>query len=897
MDKIGTHLWRVPLQRRSTGMAKQHTPTLVREGHLLERAAQLGRLRAEFASVSKTAEGRLLLVSGEAGVGKTALVRHFADEIAPQTRVLFGACDALFTPRPLGPFLDVAHEVGGTLERLSAAGSLPYEFATQLIRDLRASQPTVLILEDLHWADAATLDVLRLLARRVGPSSALVVVTYRDDELDRTHPLRLVLGDLGSAAAIGRIRLVPLSEAAVAELAGQRRIDAADLYRKTSGNPFFVTEVLAAGDDTIPQTVQDAVLARVARLSPTARNLVEAVSIVPTVAESWLIERLRPEAMAMLGEACAAGVLTASASGIAFRHEIARLTIEGSMSHDHRLELHRATVAALLAPPAGAPDPTRLAHHAQLAGDVETVLRFAPEAASRAASMGAHREAAAQYARAVSSVREGSLGQRAELLSRQAAEAFLAGDYDQAIAARGSARECYRQLGDRLHEGDALRAQAANLRCHGLVAEAKEATALGLALLEALPPGPELARAYAQQAMISLNLEDLDDTEHWAKKAMELGERIADQQTIVHVLNTLGTARWLRGDPEGRVLLEKSLRLCKEHDLVEDAGRAHINISWAAVRRHDYAEAEANEREGLAYCLERGLDAWRFEVASHGARRLLDQGSLEEAAQLASMVLASSHTNAVGRTDALATVARIRARRGDPDPRGPLAEACQIAIPTGELQHLLPVGAASAEIAWLEGGPSAARRACEGSDEPLRVAIRCRQSWAIGELAAWRRRAGVDEDAPDDAAEPYALELAGDIAGAVRIWRRLDCRYEAAVVLTCGGNEDGLREALDEFQRLGARTAAAIAARRLRERGARGVSRGPRPSTQKNNGLTTREVEILSLLARGMRNREMAQTLFLSEKTIDHHVSTILRKLGVRSRTEAGATATRLGLT
>jgi DNA-binding CsgD family transcriptional regulator len=390
--------------------------------------------------------------------------------------------------------------------------------------------------------------------------------------------------------------------------------------------------------------------------------------------------------------------------------------------------------------------------------------------------------------------------------------------------------------------------------------------------------------------MLALNVEDLEEAERWGAKALELAERVDDRETLIHALNTVGTARLLRGIDEGMVPLKRSLALSKQWDFDEHAGRAYINIAWALTRLRRYAVAEEFEQEGVEYCLEHGLDAWRFEVLGHQARGRLDLSEWEDVVQTSSTILRTTHTNAVGRVMALVQLAVVRARRGDPDHRAPLEEARDLAAPTGELQHLLPVAAAAAELAWLEGDPKAAAVAAEATDEALEIATRYGSSWAIGELACWRRRAGVQEDAPAVAAGPYRLELAGDSEGAAQAWLDIDCGYEAAVVLCCGGEETGLRRALAEFQRLGARPAAAIAARRLRELGARDLPRGPRESTRLNRSqLTARELQVLDLVAQGLRDAQIAQRLFLSEKTVHHHVSAILRKLGVSSRTQAAA--------
>ena len=562
--------------------------------------------------------------------------------------------------------------------------------------------------------------------------------------------------------------------------------------------------------------------------------------------------------------------------------------MEISLSPPRRVSLHRAALAALSDPRRGPIDPTALSHHAEGAGDVDAVLRFAPQAAAVAAQAQAHREAAAQYARALRFGWALSDEQRAELLSLRSWECFLVGHYADAIETRREALATYRVLGDRLREGDALRAMSSNLRCNGQVAEATETGVAAVAVLERLAPGHELAMAYANRAMLSLNVEDTAGTRRWGAKAQELAERIDDRETLVHAMNSVGTAGYLLGDHDGRHALERSLQLCKEWGFAEQAGRAYIHLAWAGVRVHDYARAEARQREGVEYCLERGLDAWRFEILAHQARRLLDQGYWGDAMDATSTLLRSGTANAVAQTLIFCIVALLRARRGDPDQHGPLADAHAIAAPTGELQHLLPVATASAEIAWLGGGAKAADEARAATDHAMKVALRYGAIPAISELVAWRRRCGVDELGPTDAVGPYALELTGDTAGAAAAWMDIGCQYEAAITLCAGGSVEDHRRALAIFHALDARPAAAIAARLLREDGVRGVPRGPRPSTKHNaGGLTAREVEVLGMLGEEMSNREIAGRLHLSEKTVDHHVAAILAKLGVSNRRQA----------
>jgi DNA-binding CsgD family transcriptional regulator/tetratricopeptide (TPR) repeat protein len=859
---------------------------------LLERARELSMLGECLEAVQRRSRGRVLLIGGEAGVGKTALLRRFRDDCPGGARFLWGACDALFTPRPLGPFVDIAESTGGELEELMETGARPYELAAALMRELRTRSPTVLVLEDVHGADEATLDVLRVLARRVEALPALVLASYRDDELDRGHPLRLALGELATGEATGRMKVAPLSAAAVAKLAEPLGVDAEKLYRKTSGNPFFVTEALAAGADEIPHTVRDAVLARAARLSPAARTLLDAVAVVPPQAELWLLESLADDAVDRLEESLSSGMLASVSGGVAFRHELARLAVEESLPPNRGLELHRKALRALEDPPGGAPDLARLAHHAEAAGDANAVLEFASAAGAHAASVGAHREAAAQYARALRFAEGLGLFPRAELLERRAYACFLSDQLDEAIHAQERALKYRRELGDLRKEADSLRSLSRLLRFVGRVQEAAEAGQQAVALLEALPPGRELAMAYNNLSHLYVAIEEAERTVAWGTRALELAASLDDTENLVYALTNVGVADYLAG--AGSEKLELSLERALEAGLEEPAGRAFLSLVVWPLRQRSYELVDRYIEAGVEYCTDRGLDLWRLYLLACRARSELDRGRWTEAVDSAALVLRDPRTAPVPRIYALVVVGLVRARRGDPDVWSQLDEAFALAEPSGELLRVGRGSAARAEAAWLEGRHEAVAAA---TDAALELARRRRAPWAIGELAYWRWRAGVREDVPLGAAEPYALSIRGNWRRAAEMWRKIGCPYEAALALAEADDDDALRRALEELHRLGAQPAAAIVARRLRERGARGLPRGPRPTTQKNPAnLTAREIEVLGLVAQGLRNAQIAERLVLSEKTIDHHVSAILRKLDVRTRGEASAQAVSLGL-
>lgn len=458
--------------------------------------------------------GRLVFVGGEAGVGKTSLVRAFCDRT--DKRVLHGICEALTTPTPLGPFVDLVGQVGGGFGAKLAAGAAPREVALALAAEL--DRPTVVVLEDVHWADEASLDVLRVLGRRVDGTKALVLATYRQ-ELSDDHPLRVVLGELASTAAVTRVTVAPLSLDAVRTLAEPQGVDAESVFAVTRGNPFYVTEVLAAGGTELPSTVRDAVLARAASLDPAARRLLEVAAVVPARAELWLLERVAADEMDALGTCISFGMLREEGDAIAFRHELARLAIESAIPPHRRRALHAAMLSALSRPSSGEPDDARLAHHAEEAGDEDAVLKHARAAAERAARLGAHREAASQYARARRHADRLERAERAALLAAYAHEAQLTGRYEQSLSARLEAIALCRELGDRLGEGENLSRVMSPYVSLGRNAEAEDASRLSVDVLEAHPESRELAFAYTSQASLRMLNRDNYEGVDWGGRA------------------------------------------------------------------------------------------------------------------------------------------------------------------------------------------------------------------------------------------------------------------------------------------------------------------------------------------------------------------------------------------
>jgi class 3 adenylate cyclase len=772
---------------------------------LLERDDASSALAESLGAVARTRRGRLVFVTGEAGLGKTSLLRRCCADQRDALRVLWGACDPLFTPRPLGPLVDVAEATGGELLHVVDEGGKPQAVAAALIRELAARGPAVLVLEDLQWADEATLDVIALLSRKIETVPSLAVLTYRDDELDRRHPLRIVLGALARVRPLRRIDLTPLSRDALARLAEPSGIDVDELYRKTGGNPFFATEALAAGDAKVPATVREAVLARAASLSPRAEALLQAAAVAPPNVPLWLLEALAEGDLDALDECLTSGMLVHSVEGVAFRHELARLAVEDSLSPTRRLALHRRALPALAEPPTGSPDLERLAHHAEGAEDAVAVLRYAPAAGDRAAAVGAHREAAAQYGRALRFAASLGPHEHAELLHKYSHECYLTDQQQEAFDALERAAAAFRDIGDTRGEGDSLLQLADILWCPGRTSDADETARRAITILEQGEHECELAMAYAVLAALRKDDLDTENAIAYALRAHALAERVDDAETAIRASRTIAMAEALAGQPDGLDKLEQNLAVSEAAELPNGVAGAYIHLLHTAALLRSYEVQDRHLERALRYTGERGHILSESYIQAFGAKIALDRGRWDEADELCSLVFQKRLTSIFPRVLALTVRALVSMRRGEAEADSFLDEALELAQPSGEVMRIAPVALAQAEAAWLAGDRDGIIAATELVFEDALVH---RGPWPLPELAFWRWRAGLDAPVLPDPEHPYALQIAGAWERAAERWAAIGCPYERALALADGDAEEPRRRALTELERLGAKAAA-----------------------------------------------------------------------------------------
>jgi len=458
---------------------------------------------------------------------------------------------------------------------------------------------------------------------------------------------------------------------------------------------------------------------------------------------------------------------------------------------------------------------------------------------------------------------------------------------------RAEALEIYRSSGDQLAEGRTLWQLARHLGRNGRHVEGLTSARQAVAVLEQVPPCPELALAYVQlSGAYALTVNPHAIT--WAAKAISLGAEVGCLQAVYDGLNNIGTIEVSRGELAGLSKLERSRDLAGQAGDSAGVARAHLHICWTLTLRRHWSLLGQYLAPAIAYCLDHGQELWLDMLRSCQLEADLATGRWDQAATDADAILAgAAPAIQAGGVTALLVLATIRARRGEQGYWPLLDQALKSSKRAGGARLLPNVAAARAEAAWLEG------RIADVLTEATIPAGPFHELHPVvaAELRYWRWRAGGDSGALEDLPEPYRMLIAGDRQGASRWWREHGSRYEAALALSGSGDVAELRAAIGVLDSLGARPAVAILVRELRALGERRVPGDPRPAPSPHPaGLTAREGEVLLLLAAGMRNAEIAAHLVVSPRTVDHHVSAVLRKLKVSTRSQAITAAIRLGL-
>jgi DNA-binding CsgD family transcriptional regulator/tetratricopeptide (TPR) repeat protein len=841
---------------------------------LLEREGPLAAL-IEARDRASEGHGSVVVVSGEPGIGKTALMTHFVKALGDDGRVLWGTCDDLSIPRPLGPIRDLEGTVSAKLAEAAVSSNDFPQVPDLLLEELEARPaPTVLVIEDLHWADEATIDVITVVGRRIARLPAIMVLTFRGGELNPDHPLHSALEAIRAEISL-YLQLAPLSPEAVRAMAGD---DADRVYQATGGNPFYVTELMAALPEDLPPSVTNAVLGRVSRLGDRAQRLMELVSVVPTRIQTTLLDSVMPAWAVAAEEPERRQLLSVDRHHVRFRHELARSATRMSLPEARRRQLHAQILRVLL--DTGA-DPADIVYHAEQAGDTEVVAAHALIAARGAATVESNREAFAHYLRASEFADRLDLAEQALLFEELAESAYTVGRLSEAMPAIERAIDVYGNLGDVMAVGRCTRLLSRFHWYAGNGPTAREAGERAISLLLPLGDTVELARAYSGLSQLAMLEGNVDETEMWGSKALALADQLGDQGVKAHALVNIGSIR-MQQDAEARDELIEAFDLADQIGDRHEATRALLNLAYSAMAlvRPDICR-EYTER-AIAYAEEHQVDTLLLYARHISAWLHLEEGAWAEAERIVRR--AADTGPSVAQLLARTVLTSLAVRRGDPDAPELITGLVEQAEVTGELERIGPALQLETEWALTTGAPLPLQR----FEETGRLLARASGAgWAGSLVAAWAAVAGVHITFEEDAPGPHRAMIEGDWARAADLFGDVGWEYSQALMLSLLDTDEALIYAIEIARRLGAGPLDDRVGRRMRVLGLP-VPRRPKEATLANPAnLTPRQAEVLALLAEGLSNAELAERLFVSPRTAEHHVEAILTKLGVSSRREA----------
>jgi len=861
---------------------------------LLERETEL-RSMADLLAKLGLSGGKVLLVRGEAGIGKSALVRRFVGRHSDEAFFLFGSCDDLLTPQPLGAFWDISREETALSQPLEEGNR---RAVVGIVLDLlsRKLRPTVLVIEDTHWADEATLDAIKYLGRRIARTRGLLLITYRDSEVDYDHPLRRVIGELPPEVLV-RMHLKNLSTRAIAELVGDADLDIDEILALTNGNPLFVTEVLASGVAKVPTSVQDSVLARAAKLSVEARQLLDLASVIPGESERSLLESILGSPPECMTECSRQGLLRVEDNVVSFHHELTRRAIESALKTHDRRRLNQRVLTELI----GRADLARLVHHAREAGDVDSIIELAPRAARAAMATESHREAAAHFRLLEPHLDRIGENERAAIVNDWArTEYYLVSSESADILARAIA--LHRSTGNDLALARALTFAVRVNEIVGRPEPAEAASREAITILESHPTGQDLASALSQRAWLMKMRGDGPRAVETAERAMKLARDTGDELSFINALITKGHFAFRLGDLNGFRTLEEARSRAEQAGYPFEETLALLNMAEVAAEDRDVERAAAT-------CQQAFDAAARYEILinenaakAHYARVLDWKGEWVAAEDTATSVWAAAdatsteaHEHVLFYSQLVAgqVLGPLQARQGRPAARATLNKVWARADSGNEMQNLLPSAAGLAEYMWLKGehDPALTARFREVLNDTRRLAF----PWSAGWLAFWLWMLGDLSGAPEGIAKPYRLVMEGKPTEAATTWDTKGIPYERGLALM-HGDEKARLEALEVFETLGATVVAAKLRKALRDEGVR-VPRGRGRDTRRHAlGLTARQAEVLQLLDEGLSNSQIADRLFVSPRTVETHVAAVLTKLDSSTREAAVIRARAKGL-
>jgi DNA-binding CsgD family transcriptional regulator len=692
-----------------------------------------------------------------------------------------------------------------------------------------------------------------------------------------------------------RLRLTPLSREAVQQLAEQKGYNAEDVYSISGGNPFYVSEILASYSPGVPENIKDSILSVYNRQDDITKNCWQLLSVIPEGLELERIIKIDMDWAEAIGNSLAKKILIIKNNKIFFKHELYRRTIENSLSPFKRIDLNKKILDFFMTDFEKKKEIERIVHYAKNANQYDLVVRYAPAAADDAACVGSHLEASRLLYAAIEYSDQADKNNLVKLYEAYAYECYLTNQIKDAIIYEGKVLKIWKEKNDTENIGNSLRFLSRFWWFDGNSEKAEKYGKQAVDILSAEPTSAAKAMAYSNMSQLYMLFEEAEKSVEWGNKAIVMAKEINDQEILSHALNNVGTSQWKIQflQDEGTKLLFESLAISLKNSFHENAARAYTNIISRAISCKQYNVATKYLEEGLNYCEQRDLDSWTNYKLSWKARMLLEKGEWNEALLIANRLLLNPDQPAVNKIGALIVIGTIKLRKGESDSLHFLEEAKTLAFATREHQRTIPVMIALLEYEWLTGNKIISEDEINASVE---IVTKYVHIYINSAFLFWLKKARKLSIKLPELFEPYQYLQDKKTSAAADFWEKLNCPFDRAIALF-SGNENDKRNALSIFQQLGADAIAEKIKMEMRSFGIKKIPRGLRSSTKTNPAqLTNRELDVLELLKEGIQNKEIAGSLFISSKTVDHHISNILFKLDVKSRSKAVREAMHLGI-
>jgi len=850
------------------------------EALLAERSAELARLHRGLEQ-ARAGNGVVVFVEGEEGVGKTSLVDAFVADVETDTRVLAGACDDMLAPRPLGPFRDMLRGSGISTTALRGPEDREALIEAMLETMSQTLRPAVVVIDDAQWADDATLDVIRYLGRRLVDLPAMLIVVFRSGAPAHNKHLDRTLGNLAGHNVL-RIELGGLSDAVVARLATESGAEPAEIVPLVAGNPFYLSEVLATPESSLPISVRDAVASRLLALPAETQRALELVSVAPRGVDLDLVEAVVPSAALYLEPAETARIIVVEGGLVRFRHELARRSVEHGLGNTRQIGLHRQLLDHLVSAEA---DPATIVHHAAAARVRTLIARYGPRAVSQAVFAGDHRGTITLVIATLEVETEIEPATLARLHADAAFAYYALNRFHDASASAQVAVGMWRELNIAEHLANTLLLSARMHTMTGRSQSAREAAMEAFEILKPLGHSRDLALACAMIGYLNATEAECDAAFSWCNRAVELARRVDAVDVETHALIYRGLARIGLGDLGGFEDNTAAIVNARRLDHGDFLSRAASNRAAALIwlGRHPEAGAALDVADEAAR--EHQLDCLRFHVAVQRSHIELFQGRWDEAATRLRGLITTDRDPAAAMIIPLALLGRLSIRKGEENGRQHIERAWGMAVESRQSYRIAVAGGARVEMAWLDDD---GETLSETAAVLLPLATKANLTYLRGDVLRYLRRMGEPVTGFANCPSGFAEGIAGDWSAAARAWRQAGNPFEEAMERLESPDVGVAFEGLRTLDDLGATATAARYRRTLRNKGVPGIPRGPQRATREIQApLTPRQHEILALVANGLTSPQIAAVLYLSRRTVDNHISTILTRLDVSTRAEA----------